>query len=71
MVRYLLTMNANPDEVSGSGLKPIDYAVLAGFYDIALVLYERMKNADLKDRLDYEMLADKYQYRYVNFQIFL
>ena len=40
--------------MSGSGLKPVDYAILGGFYDIALLLYERMQNPQLKDRLDYE-----------------
>ena len=38
-VRYLLGLNANADEVSGSGLKPVEYAILAGFYDIALIVY--------------------------------
>lgn len=32
VVNYLLTMGANPDAISGSGLKTIDYAILAGFY---------------------------------------
>jgi hypothetical protein len=71
MVRYLLAVDANPDEVSGSGLKPVDYAILAGFYDIALLVYERMNTNDLKDQIDYEVLAQKYKYRYVNYRIFL
>lgn len=49
MVRYLLSVDASPDEVSGSGLKPIDYAILKGFYDIALVIYDKMNEKDLKD----------------------
>lgn len=43
-------MNANADEISGSGLKAVDYAILGGFYDIALIVYEKMKVLDLKDK---------------------
>ena len=71
LVRYLLACNADADLVSGSGLKPIDYAVLAGFYEIALIVSEKMKELDVKDYLDYEMLGTKFQYRYVNYQVFL
>jgi ankyrin repeat protein len=71
IVRYLLAVNASADEVSGSGLKPVDYAILHGFYDIALALYEHMQENGLKDKLDYEMLGTQYNYRYVNYAIFL
>lgn len=32
IVNYLLSMNANADFVSDCGLRPIDYAILAGLY---------------------------------------
>lgn len=44
MIRYLLSCNANADNVSKSGLYPVDYAILAGFYEAALLVYEKMKN---------------------------
>jgi hypothetical protein len=71
MVRLLLVFNANPNEVSGSGLKPVDYAILGGFYDIALVIYERMEGQELKEAFEYEMLGTKHHYRYVNYRVFL
>ena len=40
VVRYLLTMNANADFVSGCGLKAVEYAILGGFYEVALIVYE-------------------------------
>ena len=49
VVRYLLTMNANTDFVSGCELKAVDYAILAGFYEVALPIYEHMKHRELKD----------------------
>lgn len=71
VVRYLLTMGANPDCVSGCGLKAIEYSILAGFYESAQVLYEKMKDRDLKEVADYEQLGAQFQYRYVNYKIFL
>jgi hypothetical protein len=71
MVRFLLVFNASPNEISGSGLKAVDYAILGGFYDIALLLYERMEGQDLKESFDYEMLGNKHNYRYVNYRVFL
>ena len=53
MVRYLLSRDADVDIVSGSGLLAVEYAILNGFYETALVLYEKMKNKDLKNALDY------------------
>ena len=39
LIRFLLSRNANADEISGCGLKPIEYAILAGFYEAALIVY--------------------------------
>lgn len=39
LVRYLLTMGADSDLVSGNGFRAIDYAILAGFYEVALLLF--------------------------------
>jgi hypothetical protein len=71
VVRYLLSLNANADEISGCALKAIDYAILAGFYEVALLVYEKMKTQDLKDSLDYEQLGKQFHYRYVNYKVFL
>lgn len=43
IVRYLLTMGADTSKVSACGLLAIEYAILNGFYETALVIYERMK----------------------------
>lgn len=40
--------------VSGCGLLAVEYALLAGLYETALVIFERMKNKELKHPLDYE-----------------
>jgi len=32
-------MGADSDAISGNGLKAVEYAILAGFYEIALLLY--------------------------------
>ena len=50
---------------------PVEYAILGGFYETALTIYERMKNKDLKNFLDYEELGQNFFYRYVNYNIFL
>lgn len=71
IVRYLLTMGADPDKVSGCGLIPVDYAILSGFYEVALVIFERMKGKALKHPLDYEELGFQYNYRYVNYKVFV
>ena len=39
VVRYLLTMGAETDKVSGCGLLAIEYAILGGFYETALTIY--------------------------------
>jgi hypothetical protein len=70
-VRYLLTMGADTAQVSGSGLLAVEYAILNGFYETALTIYERMKQKDLKDFLDYEQLGRQFNYRYVNYLVFL
>jgi hypothetical protein len=36
-------MGAYADFISGCGLLAIEYAILGGYYGIALMIYERMK----------------------------
>ena len=48
VVNYLLKNGANPNFLSDCGLRIIDFAVLAGFYDIALKIYEYTENKMLK-----------------------
>lgn len=50
---------------------PVEYAILGGFYQTALIIYERMKNKELKDFLDYEQLGRSFYYRYVNYMVFV
>ena len=50
---------------------PVEYAILGGFYQTALIIYERMKNKELKDFLDYEQLGHSFYYRYVNYMVFV
>ena len=70
-VRYLLTMGADTSIVSSCGLLPVEYAILGGFYQTALIIYEKMKNKELKNFLDYETLGNDFYYRYVNYHIFV
>jgi hypothetical protein len=44
---------------------------LAGFYEAALIVYEKMKTHDLKEATEYEIMGKKYQYRYVNYEIII
>lgn len=71
VVRYLLSMNASTDFISGCDLKAIDYPILAGFYDISLMIYERMKEKQLKTADQYRDLGKMYLYRYVNYEMVL
>lgn len=48
VVKYLLKSKADPEIVSGCGLKAVEYAILQGFYEVALLIYESMKEKDLK-----------------------
>ena len=70
VVRYLLTMNANTDFVSGCELKAVDYAILAGFYEVALPIYEHMKDRELKETHAYQQMGKQFHYRYVNYEVF-
>lgn len=71
LVRYLLVHNANPNALSGCGLRAIDYAIVLGHYNIALLIYGRMSEEDLKSSQEYEILAADFNRRYVNYSIFL
>lgn len=71
VVKYLLQNNADPDYLTGFGLKTIEFAILPGFYEIALLLYEKVKSKDLRSHEEYEQLNEEYRYRYVNFPILL
>ena len=44
IIRYLLERGADVNIVSPSGLSAIEYAILPGYYEVALLLYERIKN---------------------------
>lgn len=53
VIKYLLKAKADPDIISASGLKAVEYAILQGFYDSALILYQAMKEKDLKTEAEY------------------
>lgn len=44
LVKYLVEQGANCSFVSIFGLTPIEFAILPGYYEIALLLYERSRN---------------------------
>ena len=71
IVRYLLGRGADVNLSGPNQLTTIDYAILPGFYEVALMLYERVKDKELRTVPEYEDLATVHQSRYVNFQIFL
>jgi hypothetical protein len=39
IVRYLLTMGANTDLLSSNGMIAVEFAILAGFYETALMIF--------------------------------
>lgn len=74
VVELLISENANVAHVSQIGLRVIEYAILAGFYEIARMIYRKLDRRDQEDIQDppsYERLAKKYIYRYVNYQMFI
>lgn len=71
VVRYLLRFGANVDYVSGIGLTILEYAILPGYYEIALMIYLKCKDKELREVTDYEELAKNYRCRYVNYSIFI
>ena len=64
-------MGANTDIVSSNELIAVEYAILSGFYETALMIFQKMKGKDLKHPLDYEDLGKKFFYRYVNYKVFV
>lgn len=39
IVRYLLTMGANTEVLNSNGLLAVEFAILGGFYETALVIF--------------------------------
>ena len=48
MVKLLLKKGADPNYVNKKNLSIIDYAILPGYYEIASLLYEEMKEKAIK-----------------------
>lgn len=71
VAEYLLKKEADTEKVSNSGFRAIDYAILMGFYEMALLIYQKMKNKEVKDSLEYYNLTVQHKTRYVNFDMFL
>ena len=57
IVRYLLGRGADVNMSGPNQLTTIDYAILPGFYEVALMLYERVKDKELRTVPEYEDLA--------------
>lgn len=72
IVRYLLEKGANPEYRTNLDLLVIDYAILQGLYEVAIMLYEKMKDRQaIKNHEEYREIAQKYKYRYVNYKVFI
>ena len=71
IVRYLLGQGADVNLNGPTNLATIDYAILPGHYEVALMLYERIKDKELKSVPEYEDISETNLYRYVNYEIFL
>lgn len=48
LVRYLLERGADVNVVTPVGISTLEYALLPGFYEIALLIYERLKDKELR-----------------------
>lgn len=70
ILKILVAGGASVNPVSDLGLKAIDYSILAGFYDNASFLYP-ISDKELKSAEEYRAIADKFRYRYVNYQMFI
>ena len=71
LVRYLLDKGANPEHKTNQGLLVIEYAILQGLYEVALMIYEKIKHKELRNHVEYREIALKHKYRYVNYKVFL
>lgn len=71
VVNYLLIMGANTEVLSSNGFIAIEYAILSGFYETTLMIFQKMKSKELKHPLDYEDLGKRFLYRYVNYKVFV
>jgi hypothetical protein len=71
IARYLLEHRADFDFITPYGLTTLDFAILAGYYEIAQLICERTKNKRMRTSEEYEELGIQYNYRYVNYPMFL
>ena len=67
IVRYLLEKGADVNLSAPSDLSTLDYAILPGFYEVALMIYERVKDRELRTVPEYEDLSSLNTYRYVDY----
>lgn len=70
IVRYLLGLGADYKFTTPYGLSTLEFAILPGYYEIALLIYER-SNEKMRSPEEYEELGNQYHYRYVNYAMFL
>jgi ankyrin repeat protein len=70
ILKILVEAGADVNPVSDLGLKAIDYSILAGFYQNAHYLYP-LSDKLLKSPEEYKVIAQKFHYRYTDFNIFL
>jgi hypothetical protein len=66
----LIEAGADAGYVSKIGLRVIEYAILAGFYDISQIVFRALTHEEksaIQDPQAYSELGKKYVYRYVNY----
>jgi ankyrin repeat protein len=71
VVEYLLRQGADPNVSTPAGLTILEHAILPGYYEVALMLYDQVKQKELRSPQEYQDLAGTYNGRYVDYEIFL
>lgn len=54
IVKYLLERGADVNVVTPVGLSTLEYALLPGFYEISLLIYQRVKDKELRSAEEYQ-----------------
>ena len=47
-MKYLVTKGADVNFMAKTGLSVIEYAILPGYYELALFLFEKVKDKELR-----------------------
>lgn len=71
ILKLLIENGADVNVASDLGLKAIEYCILAGYYDQVYYLYPMMTDKTLKSAEEYSIIGKKFNYRYVNYEVFM